>query len=89
MKELTATEAARNLSAVLDGAESGETVVITRGGRPVAYLVPAPRANGAALKALARKYAMPLADGEPDPHLEVQEWLRSIPPELDRDPWRD
>ena len=50
MKELSATEAARSFSAVLDGAEQGETVVITRGGRQVAMIVPAPRANGAAVK---------------------------------------
>jgi antitoxin (DNA-binding transcriptional repressor) of toxin-antitoxin stability system len=34
---------------VLDGAEHGETVVITRGGRRIAMIVPAPRANGGAV----------------------------------------
>jgi len=34
---------------VLDGAEDGETYVITRAGRRVALIVPAPRANGAAI----------------------------------------
>ncbi|MEU8899688.1 type II toxin-antitoxin system prevent-host-death family antitoxin [Nocardia sp. NPDC048505] len=47
MKVMTATEVARNLSAVLDEAEHGETITITRGGRRIATLTPAARANGA------------------------------------------
>ena len=49
MKELTASEAARRFSAVLDGTEDGETYVITRAGRRVAMIVPAPLANGRAV----------------------------------------
>ena len=56
MKELSATEVARRFSAVLDSAENGEAVVITRGGRRVAMLVPAPRANGAALLEVFRRW---------------------------------
>ncbi|WP_225725849.1 MULTISPECIES: type II toxin-antitoxin system Phd/YefM family antitoxin [unclassified Nocardia] len=52
MKVMTATEVARNLSAVLDQAEHGETISITRGGRRIALLAPATRANGADLIAL-------------------------------------
>ncbi len=37
-------------SAALDGVESAETIVITRGGRRVALLMPAPRANGKAVR---------------------------------------
>jgi|GEM_PF-1764759 prevent-host-death family protein len=47
VKMMTATEVARNLSSVLDQAEHGETITITRGGRRIATLTPASRENGA------------------------------------------
>ncbi|MGO4754725.1 type II toxin-antitoxin system Phd/YefM family antitoxin [Streptomyces sp. 2MCAF27] len=47
---MTATEASRNFASVLDRAEHGETIVITRGGRRLAMLSPAPAGNGAAIK---------------------------------------
>ncbi|HET6858655.1 MAG TPA: type II toxin-antitoxin system prevent-host-death family antitoxin [Streptomyces sp.] len=50
MKTMTATEVSRNFASVLDRAERGETIVITRGGRRLATLAPAPAGNGAALK---------------------------------------
>jgi len=46
---MSASEAARNFSAVLDSAEHGETIVVTRSGRRVALIAPAPRANGGAV----------------------------------------
>lgn len=49
MKLMTASEASRNFAAVLDLAEHGETIVITRGGRRLAAIVPAPIVNGADL----------------------------------------
>ncbi|MFJ6015362.1 type II toxin-antitoxin system Phd/YefM family antitoxin [Streptomyces sp. NPDC092952] len=49
MKTMTATEASRNFASVLDRAERGETIAITRGGRRLAILSPAPAGNGAAL----------------------------------------
>ncbi|NGO43270.1 type II toxin-antitoxin system Phd/YefM family antitoxin [Streptomyces ureilyticus] len=52
MKTMTATDASRNFTSVLDRAEHGETIVITRGGRRLAILAPAPApvGNGAALR---------------------------------------
>lgn len=50
MRTMTATEVARNFASVLDRAERGETIVVTRGGRRLATLSPAPAGNGAALK---------------------------------------
>ncbi|MGP3984805.1 type II toxin-antitoxin system Phd/YefM family antitoxin [Streptomyces sp. KR80] len=47
---MTATEVSRNFASVLDRAEHGETIVITRGGRRLATLGPASAGNGAALK---------------------------------------
>ncbi|MFJ2743215.1 type II toxin-antitoxin system Phd/YefM family antitoxin [Streptomyces sp. NPDC087440] len=46
---MTATEASRNFAAVLDAAERGEEIVITRAGRRLALIGPAPAGNGAAL----------------------------------------
>lgn len=47
---MSASEASRNFSSLLDSAEHGETIVVTRAGRRVALIVPVPRANGAALR---------------------------------------
>jgi prevent-host-death family protein len=41
MREVDADEAGRRLSTLLDAAASGQTIVITRRGKPVARLVPA------------------------------------------------
>jgi prevent-host-death family protein len=45
MYEVSVYEAKTHLSKLLDRAASGEDVVITRNGRPVARLVPAQRRN--------------------------------------------
>jgi prevent-host-death family protein len=87
MKELTATEAARNFSAVLDGAEQGETVVITRGGRNVAMIVPPPRANGAAVKEFIREWQDKL---DLDDEFEANvRFSREATTDMDGDPWRE
>jgi prevent-host-death family protein len=91
MKEMTATEVARNFSAVLDSVKDGESVVITRGGEQIATLVPTPRANGAALAEALRKWGADAAlDDEWAAHMyDTVAWLRSIPADLDRDPWQE
>ncbi len=50
MREMSASEASRNFSALLDCAEHGETIVVTRSGQRVALITPAPRTNGGALR---------------------------------------
>lgn len=42
MREVRASEAKARLAELLRAAERGETVAITRRGRPVAHLIPAP-----------------------------------------------
>lgn len=52
MYTVSATEASRSFAALLDKAEQGETVVITRGGRRVATIGPVDASNGAGVIAL-------------------------------------
>jgi len=86
MKEMSASDVARSFSAALDGAESGETIVITRGGRRIAMLVPAPRANGkAVLDVLARWQGRLAVD---DTFAAAVEAADQGEPGLDEDPWR-
>ena len=51
MRTMTATEASRHFSELLDAIEGGETITITRGNRPVAEIGPARRHTGADLRA--------------------------------------
>jgi prevent-host-death family protein len=51
MRTMTATEASRSFSDLLDAIERGETVTITRGNHPVAEIGPARRRTGADLRA--------------------------------------
>jgi prevent-host-death family protein len=86
MKEMSASEVARTFSAVLDGAEDGETVVITRGGRRVALLVPAPRTNGSAVAGVLERWRQRL--GVDDTFEEAVRQAGQGPSDLDGDPWR-
>jgi prevent-host-death family protein len=85
---MSASEAARNFSAVLDAAEKGQTVVVTRSGRRVALIAPAPRANGAALLDVFDRWRdHPALD---DAFAAQVDAARSaVSTELDSDPWRD
>jgi len=51
MRTMTATEASRNFSDLLDAIEAGETITITRGNHPVAEIRPARSRTGADLRA--------------------------------------
>jgi prevent-host-death family protein len=51
MRIMTATEASRHFSDLLDAVERGETVTIVRGNNPVAEIGPARRRTGADLRA--------------------------------------
>ena len=52
MRTLTATEASRSFASLLDEAERGETVIVTRGGRRIATIGPANVSNGVEFLAL-------------------------------------
>lgn len=88
MREMTASEASRNFSAVLDEAEHGETIVVTRAGHRVALIVPAPRANGAELREIFAAWGGPeLADEKFAADVAA---IRDIATaDRDSDPWHD
>ncbi|MFA5550948.1 MAG: type II toxin-antitoxin system prevent-host-death family antitoxin [Trueperaceae bacterium] len=50
MKVMTATEASRKFSDLLDAVEAGESVVVTRGGVPVAEIRPSAHRTGRDLR---------------------------------------
>jgi prevent-host-death family protein len=52
MRTMTATEASRAFAALLDEAERGETIIITRAGRRIATVGPADLSNGSEVAAL-------------------------------------
>ncbi|MEU7836824.1 type II toxin-antitoxin system prevent-host-death family antitoxin [Nonomuraea sp. NPDC049129] len=62
MKVMTATEASRSFAAVLDEAERGETIMVTRGGKRIAVIGPAPTAPGRMVKAFLARSAGTLDD---------------------------
>jgi prevent-host-death family protein len=66
VREVTATEAARRFSDMLDAVEyRRESFVVTRGGRTVAVVGPAPEAPGRAVKdVLARHHLDPAWSSE-------------------------
>jgi len=83
LKQLSATDAARRFSELLDRVEQrGESVVIVRHGRAVATIGPAGAGTGKALKEVLRAH-------RPDPDLadEVRELREFIGPAQDR--WPD
>lgn len=51
VRTITATEASRRFSDLLDAIEAGETITVTRGNRPIAEIRPAPRRTGRDLRA--------------------------------------
>jgi prevent-host-death family protein len=88
MREMAASEASRNFSAVLDEAEHGETIVVTRNGRRVAMITPAPRANGRALHDTFRRWQG--REGLDDEFAaNIAAARDAVPADLDADPWHD
>ena len=56
---MTATEASRNFSDLLDAIERGETVTITRGHHAVAEIMPARHRTGAGLRTALERIPPP------------------------------
>lgn len=88
MREMTASEASRNFSAVLDAADRGETIVVTRAGRRVATISPAAHANGAALRRVfERGRRNPALDDEFGARVDAAREAAAA--HVDTDPWHD
>lgn len=51
MRTISATEASRRFSELLDAIEAGDTVTVTRGNRSIAEIRPVPRRTGRDLRA--------------------------------------
>jgi prevent-host-death family protein len=82
LKQLSATDAARRFSEVLDRVERGDSYVVVRHGRAVATIGPAAGGTGKALKEALRT-------NRPDPAWaeelrELRDGVGSV-----TDPWRD
>ncbi|WP_120004891.1 type II toxin-antitoxin system Phd/YefM family antitoxin [Nesterenkonia muleiensis] len=59
MRTISATEASRRFSDLLDAIEVGDTVTVTRGNRPIAEIRPAPHRTGRDLRAALTEIAPP------------------------------
>ncbi len=84
MKTMTATEASRHFSHLLDAVERGETITNVSGSHPVAEIGPAHRRTGADLRAA-------LADVPPPDEefgRDIAEAVALVNSEV-RDPWAD
>jgi prevent-host-death family protein len=81
---MTATEASRKFSDLLDAVERGETITITRGNHPVAEIGPAHRRTGADLRAALAGIPAPDEKFASD----VSAALELLDQEVD-DPWAD
>ncbi len=84
MRTMTATQASRHFSDLLDAIERGETVTITRGGRPVAEIGPAGGSLGADLRVALAGIAPP-----DDRFAEHIVEMRALLTTDSGDPWAD
>ena len=97
MKRMTATQVARNFSAVLDEVENGEEIEITRGKKVIATLRNAveKKTAGALLQIIKERHAKygPMDDETYEAFQEVLAERHApynlVGGELGRDPWRE
>jgi prevent-host-death family protein len=73
MKTLNLYEARANLSRLVDEAANGESIVIPKGGKPLAALVPVARVAKAAFEFGTLKGKIYLADDTPTVDAEVEQ----------------
>ena len=85
MKTMTATEASRNFSAMLDLVADGETIRITRGNRILAEVTPARPRMAADLRAAIRAANLPPLDDELAGDIESALEMLTV----GSDPWQD
>lgn len=83
MRTISATEASRRFSDLLDAIEAGESVTVTRGNKPIAEIRPARRRTGRDLRAALADVPPPDAQFAAD----VREATAAVTQEVP-DPWR-
>lgn len=88
MREITATEASRTFSALLDEVERGGSAVITRGGRRIARFTPLGEPNGAAFLEIVRQHGGPASGVDDTFEEDVAAVRRLARADLDVDPWQ-
>lgn len=88
MREMSASEASRNFSAVLDSAEHGETVVVTRSGRRVALIASAREPTAPQLRDVVVRWrnTAPFDDTIVQ---HVADARNAASADLDDDPWNE
>ncbi|KZM68204.1 type II toxin-antitoxin system Phd/YefM family antitoxin [Nocardia terpenica] len=86
MSTMTAAEASRNFSAVLDRAEHGETITIVRHGHTVAVIAPAPKRTGRDLRLALENSEIPPFDN--DYESDIADGLSFVSDEMS-DPWAE
>jgi|SRR5215470_6089544 len=84
VRTISATEASRKFSDLLDAIEQGATVTITRGNRPVAEIRPARRRTGRDLRVALAQISPPDERFETD----IAEALAYVTAD-ENDPWAD
>lgn len=84
MRTISATDASRQFSDLLDAIEAGESVVVTRGKRPIAEIRPARRRAGRDLRLALADIAAPDEQFVADIESAVAAVSQEVP-----DPWRD
>ena len=88
MKVLTATEASRAFSALLDEVEKGGSAIITRGGRRIARVTPLEEPNGAAFLEVVRRFGGPASGVDDTFERDVAAVRETARADLDEDPWQ-
>lgn len=89
MKTMTATEASRGFSDLLDAVERGETVTVTRGGHVVAEIRPAARRTGRDLRLALETRGPRLTHDDAEEMLRTIEETRALLRSYNEDPWAD
>jgi antitoxin (DNA-binding transcriptional repressor) of toxin-antitoxin stability system len=84
MRSITATEASRHFSDLLDAVERGETVTILRGNHAIAEISPAHRRTGADLRAALEDITPP----DEAFAIDISSALAMVTSEVP-DPWAD
>lgn len=86
---MTATEASRGFSDLLDAVERGETATVTRGGAVIAEVRPARRRTGRDLRLALEASGSGLTEEDAEDMLRVLDETHALLRPYEGDPWAD